>query len=322
MSLSENAWKLSRSVRHIAAFTLVELLVVIAIIGILVALLLPAVQSARAAAQRTTCQNNFKQIGLAMQMLHDVNRVLPPIGASEGSAQLKPDGPYEGAQGYTPFGWMLPYVEQAALFEKSQRSILTEVLPGRPLYSIPIPTYSCPSEPSPSSTNGLGATPNGGADKWAVGNYSVNYLVFGNPEAATPDLRREGVTTFAMIEDGLSKTIFFAERYGTCGLGGNPSGSLVACNLWSDSWQTWRPVFCVNNFAQEPYEPGFVPCKMFQVTPDWIRSCDTSVAQSPHTGGLQVAMGDCSVRMIQQGVDPLVWQSACDRRDGQSVGEL
>ncbi len=91
-------------------FTLIELLVVIAIIAVLVALLLPAVQQAREAARRTTCRNNLKQIGLALHNYHDVHRALP-IGAR---AQA-------GAMGGQSVSWwvgLLPYLDQAALFEQ------------------------------------------------------------------------------------------------------------------------------------------------------------------------------------------------------------
>lgn len=310
--------------RRAGGFTLVELLVVIAIIGILIALLLPAVQSARSAARRTICKNNFKQIGLATHLLYDANQVLPPIGTATGMFSLKVKGPYAGATAYTPFNWLLPFIEQQALFDLANYNIHQDITEERKLYSTCIPMYLCPSERSPSVTHCLGATRRGGADQWATGNYAVNYLVFGNPDGETIDERREGATRLKMIEDGLSQTIFFAERYGTCGRSpdGDPDGPLVACNLWSDSWPTWRPVFCVNNFSQRPTQRGFLPCKMFQVTPDWLRNCDASGAQSPHPGGLHVGMGDGSVRTVSQGVEKQVWERACDRRDGKPVGTL
>src|SRR5262245_738311 len=95
---------MSRSNRH--AFTLVELLVVIAIIGVLVALLLPAVQSARESARRMSCQNNLKQVSLAVHNYHDTNRSLPP--ASTNTA----------LSGSSGFAAILPFIEQAALYSQ------------------------------------------------------------------------------------------------------------------------------------------------------------------------------------------------------------
>jgi prepilin-type N-terminal cleavage/methylation domain-containing protein/prepilin-type processing-associated H-X9-DG protein len=97
-------------------FTLVELLVVIAIIGILVALLLPAVQAAREAARRSECNNNLKQIGLAAHNFHDSYKRFPPGGA----ADQTPFGVHPTGQGYgmSWFVYLLPYVEQSALYNK------------------------------------------------------------------------------------------------------------------------------------------------------------------------------------------------------------
>ena len=130
-------------------FTLVELLVVIAIIGILVALLLPAVQSAREAARRTTCQNNIKQIGIALQLHHDAQESLP-IGT------VLPDGAMWSA-------FILPYIEESALFDRlvldfEDRNV-GSFAHASPTYSLPlgpqfsnvtavetlIPVYRCPS---------------------------------------------------------------------------------------------------------------------------------------------------------------------------------
>src|SRR5207237_1675079 len=98
------------------AFTLVELLVVIAIIGVLVALLLPAVQQAREAARRMTCTNNLKQIGIALHNHHDVKLTFPPGGMNTG---------HNGTPVYTTWTVeILPFMEQQALFQQYRQDLL------------------------------------------------------------------------------------------------------------------------------------------------------------------------------------------------------
>jgi prepilin-type N-terminal cleavage/methylation domain-containing protein/prepilin-type processing-associated H-X9-DG protein len=301
-------------------FTLIEQLVVIAIIAILIGLLLPAVQKVREAAARAQCVNNLKQLGVALHNLSDTNRVLPPCAASGGGDPIMVAGPYHGATGFTVFDWLLPFVEQPNLYRLSNRSILTQV-EGSPVYAHAIPLYQCPSDPSPSGAgNHLAATPNQGADGYAVGNYAANYQVFGKPDAPTADQRREGASRLpASFRDGTSNTLVFTERYGTCSLTGVGPNDGFAC-LWSDSWQSWRPLVCVNNFSQEPDTQGYQPCNLFQVQPVWNLTCDSSRAQSPHSGGINVGLGDGSVRFVLASVSPTTWANACDPRDGNPLG--
>ena len=137
--------------------TLAELLVVIAIIGILVALLLPAVQAAREAARRSQCGNNLKQIGIAMHNYHDSYKCFPPSMIADDN-------------GRPLHGWrtaLLPYVEQQLLYDQYDCNVAWDAPENRMLLQTPLTTYRCPSEAAapPDHTNYVRVV--GTGDLWA-----------------------------------------------------------------------------------------------------------------------------------------------------------
>jgi prepilin-type N-terminal cleavage/methylation domain-containing protein/prepilin-type processing-associated H-X9-DG protein len=176
----------SLSARKRAAFTLVELLVVIAIIGILVALLLPAIQAAREAARRSTCQNNLHQIGVALQSFHSARKVFP-YGANDGDCE-------NGTPPREMMGWriqILPYLENQPLYDqlvpiakasKGTACTKPEQRPWdlTPLQQTAVPEFMCPSDGGP--------TVRGVMDTWFGPEYAAVANYFGNagPVASGP----------------------------------------------------------------------------------------------------------------------------------------
>jgi len=111
----------------------------------------------------------------------------------------------------------------------------------------------------------------------------------------------------------------YTERYGTCTSSGLlTSGSASYANLWSDSNLTWRPVFCVNNTNQQPTVTGYGACTLFQPTPNWLTGCDSTRAQTPHTSGIYVCLGDATVHLVSTSMTQLIWQQVCDPEDGNT----
>lgn len=198
------------------AFTLVELLVVIAIIGILVALLLPAVQAAREAARRAQCSNQLKQWGLAAHNYHDTFLAFPMTNAQN----YLPN-----TQGFSPQARILPFIEQNNLQGKLDFAQPAFTGPFNALvpnpqfaaaFATPIKVALCPSDPAPILNQGAGGT-----------NYSgINYMVsYGSGTGANYDLRwrTDGIVyensgvRFADVTDGTSNTVFMSETVRSVG---------------------------------------------------------------------------------------------------------
>jgi prepilin-type N-terminal cleavage/methylation domain-containing protein len=199
------------------AFTLVELLVVIAIIGVLVALLLPAVQVAREAARKVQCLNHLKQIGLGLHNYHDAVRAFPIGNVSKTS--------------WTCQTLLLPYLEQGALYSQVDfRAVdcfeANVKAGGKGVPSIALPVFVCPSD---ARAGEVWSQPAWGT--YAPGNY---FGVMGtSPTANDGLLYRDSVTTMSDVTDGASATIIMGERanvsdllYGwwACGWGENGTG--------------------------------------------------------------------------------------------------
>ncbi len=206
-------------------FTLVELLVVIAIIGILVSLLLPAVQSAREAGRRMSCTNNFKQIGLALHGFHDAHRSLPHAYKYSPKPGT-PTNPRTTVAGRNPMTLILPWLEQPGYDDSPE---IQTVLRANVLS-----VYRCPSDPVPTGApSGYSSYSYNSGDSysWAwmctgldatMGVGYCSYLDkslkgFSGPfdPASGPGVRSGGkLIGFQDITDGLSNTIAFGERWG------------------------------------------------------------------------------------------------------------
>jgi prepilin-type N-terminal cleavage/methylation domain-containing protein len=229
-----------RSSRPVWGFTLVELLVVIAIIGILVALLLPAIQAAREAARRSQCLNNLRQIGIACHNFESANKHFPTAGGAV-EQFLDPNEQAKASYGYEGASWMfqiLPYMEESSLYSMRRGVGTNTGFVDTGLSEQSVSMYSCPSR------NGRFAT--FGGDVYALGDYAgviaswndpnwdefvwqitkdpnpteqtaiwTGILVKGgqvNKSSTPPQIWKFSTVDFKSITDGASKTILVAEK--------------------------------------------------------------------------------------------------------------
>jgi len=308
-------------------FTLVELLVVITIIGILISLLLPAVQSAREAARRTQCSNHLKQMGLAFLQHHESHGHFP----TGGWGCYYTGDPDRGFGIHQPGSWpynILPYIEQQAVHDlglgetgSTKSASLAEAS------QMPLAVFHCPSRRRAElyPTTITYRNPADHVDRQNKLDYAVNAGEFfswckpggpasldGEDDYPWPDpgpqtgiVHMRSRISMAMVRDGSSNTLMLGEKYlqpekyeaGTGG--GDNEGAFAGFNSDQDRWPmtgaTWQPMQDRSGIYR------------------------TGIFGSAHAGGWNAVLCDGSVRMIRYGIDPTIYYRLGHRKDGKVI---
>jgi prepilin-type N-terminal cleavage/methylation domain-containing protein/prepilin-type processing-associated H-X9-DG protein len=307
--------------RHAAAFTLVELLVVIAIIGVLVALLLPAVQAAREAARRIECSNKLKQIGLALHNYHDTHRVFPP-----GSINSSNACPVNGRRGAPWTVLILQFLEDSARYDEFNfrgtfAAIANEgTSDNEALQIIPNRNYQCPSDPNAKSTepnsNYRGVQGGGNESQaWCLQGAAANRRLFFN----NGTLYLNSAIRIGDIRDGTSNTFMVGESRWWFAVGQNPPWGTYW--MWASTTRPTEPI--AEAAAVDPlntplvdYDPSRGPYSAHPAGIGAVVATHTRCFGSWHPGGCHFALADGSVRFLSSHVDLNVYRNAGQRNSG------
>jgi prepilin-type N-terminal cleavage/methylation domain-containing protein len=309
------------------AFTLVELLVVIAIIGILIALLLPAIQAARASARRTQCKNQIRQLALANLTYAEANRnTLPPgiVGENTSTAAA-----YNGNERHSMFTFILPYIEETSLYKT------LDIVKGKtyasPARYVKVAAYICPDYPEDPAPTGTGIND---ASDGALTNYQGvggSYLgvtaatvtsTHGNhPQNGLFTIKHKsaplmtGGVRLARVADGLSKTLMlgeFVHRNYQKGKYNNFPGNI----------RPWV-LGCNNNNKIGSYTYKIVAKYNLNAVIERVDGDNDDFNHMPfsslHQTGAHFAMGDGSTQYLSDDIELIVLQGLASRNGGESV---
>jgi prepilin-type N-terminal cleavage/methylation domain-containing protein len=322
--------RVSSHTAHDRGFTLVELLTTVAIVGLLVALLLPAVQRARESARRMQCANNLRQVGLALQQ-HEAQRGHFPYGyLDEVSTNVRKRDT-----------WMQqtwPFLEQMSLYQQYMArtdAYVMETPPG--IKDVVISTFMCPSDPkAPGFGGGGNWHPGYGFQGNYVGCAADGYIEVNRTDLGYPIYRLNGIfygnsnTPPAAIRDGLSNTLLLSEVKIRGVGGGLPASKTGFDAWWGDGGAYWgggqhgsfgfstmeTPNSTVSDrtFACKRADPGDPPCISVG---DSLQKL--ILARSHHVAGVNVALADASIRFVSDAVAPIVWRGLATRAGRENV---
>lgn len=328
--------------RSTYGFTLVELLVVIAIIGVLMALLLPAVQAAREAARGTQCRNHLKQMGLALHNYHDANGTFPPgvISKLANPTWVLPAGdcvsaPTDLGPGWSFFARMLPFMEEGNFYDTINFDLpLTDPLNESARQTV-VGAYRCPSDPgpelieiydcgSPPSAANTPTVMTDGASTSYVGSLG-GAKTGGNPNDGCYEFQpfngifhRNKAIKIVDITDGTSYTVGIGERH-----------SGFVRTAWAGVVAGQEVLF---NFDMMPeqYKPALPPCQNWRPTITGVVAHSRQSAfndptgspggfVSPHPGGANFLFMDGSARMLRNSLPREVMWRLCTRNNAETV---
>jgi prepilin-type N-terminal cleavage/methylation domain-containing protein/prepilin-type processing-associated H-X9-DG protein len=314
-----------------SAFTLVELLVVIAVIGILIALLLPAVQAARESARRTQCSNNLKQLGLAFQNFHTGNKRFPPAYESLPLAG-DPFGPPDSVTRDRAPGWawgmlLLPFVENQQLHNSLNRKLPCWHADNATAARTQLSTFLCPSA---SGAEQPFDVRNDSGTRLATFGRSCYVASVGQEEPwgittddyaniADGPLYRNSKTRAADVTDGLSKTVFLGEHHPILS-----SKTWVGVVPGATVCPTERFAFSACDHAATlvqvhsgPASDEFPPV----IHPPNSPLCHVCQMYAEHPGGCNILLGDGSVRFVSEFINQLTWAALASRAKGDTAGD-
>lgn len=308
---------------HPHGFTLVELLAVIAIIGILVGLLLPAVQASREAARRSSCMNNFKQVGLAIQNYGDARRVFPPGAIGPRIPYIDPNGDAGQAFGTETWGdlsfriLILPYLEQTALFNRcdlsknySDSTYTVAPTGGTAICDTRVEEFLCPSSSITKSQSSTAGRTGFTAHVYAVlGPRGTNPASPSTSYKTTPasqgDLSLQGIMGVnakvkgSMVSDGLSSTLMIGEV--SWDIGG-------AFRVWTRGWGDAPVANSARNVVNAINTTKFSGSNLN----------DTGFG-SMHPGGCVFGIADGAVVFLSETINMDLYRSLASRNGGEAA---
>jgi prepilin-type N-terminal cleavage/methylation domain-containing protein len=300
-------------------FTLVELLVVIAIIGILVALLLPAVQAAREAARRTSCNNKLRQHGIAMHNYHDVFLMFPP-----GCRVSGPPANQTETSGHVWLRALLPYIEMGTMYDQWDYTVAYHVGSNLTLIRTLIPAHRCPSDTAATAWNSVPGY-----------NYASNFGPTDYNRQGTAATPWNGVVftgapfeylgrqhNLAAVTDGTSNTLMLGEVRQ-----GQAANDIRGLTWWGQA-AGFNAFYTPNTSSPDSFQSGFctaaaaatpgLPCVANSATNG---TPSMMVSRSRHPGGVQVTLCDASVRFVSQTITLATWRDLSGMSDGNVVGD-